>query len=212
MLKVFSIFKSIQGESTRAGWPCSFVRLAGCPLECSYCDTREACESEGRPFEIEGLVREVEKLGLPLVEVTGGEPLAQEETPALLSALSDAGFEVMLETSGAFPITNVDSRVRIIMDIKCPGSGMADRMHLKNLDKLIASRHEVKFVVSSKEDFEWSLRFCKEHGLGDSFDVLVSPAHGRVTLNELADWIMGSGAPLRLQPQLHKIIWPKGEA
>jgi 7-carboxy-7-deazaguanine synthase len=156
MIRVFSIFPSIQGESTRAGLATGFLRLAGCPLECSYCDARDACESDGKPYSVEQLVEEALKLGPRLVEVTGGEPLAQEETPLLLSALCDAGLKVMLETSGAFSITEIDSRVRIIMDVKCPGSGMSNRMHMKNISKLTSERQEIKFVVTSREDFDWA--------------------------------------------------------
>ncbi|MCP4605000.1 MAG: radical SAM protein [Proteobacteria bacterium] len=211
VLRVYSIFKSIQGESSRMGLPCWFVRLAGCPLHCSYCDTREACESSGKSMTIEDVVKEVEGLGPRLVEVTGGEPLAQDETPSLLSALCDLDFEVMLETCGAFSIEHIDPRVRIVMDVKCPGSGMADRMCLSNLDVLIPNRHEVKFVVSSRDDFEWVADLCRRHSLVTRCELLVSPAHGLVSLTELAKWILGSSLPLRLQPQLHRIIWPDGE-
>ena len=162
-------------------------------------------------MSVSEIIRAVRALGPRLVEVTGGEPLAQEETRDLLFALCDAGFEVMLETSGAFPIDDVDSRVRIVMDIKCPGSGMADRMHPGNLAALSSDRCEVKFVIVSKEDFEWASRLSKKHSLASRAGLLVSPAHGLVTLEDLADWILLSSLPMRLQPQLHRLIWPGQE-
>ncbi len=162
-------------------------------------------------MSVSEIVRSARALGPRLVEVTGGEPLAQEKTQDLLTALCDAGFEVMLETSGAFPIDAVDSRVRIVMDIKCPGSGMSDRMHPGNPEALSPDRAEVKFVVTSLEDFEWAARLTKEHDLASRACLLVSPAHDLVTLEDLADWILHSSLPMRLQPQLHRIIWPGQE-
>lgn len=207
MIKVYSTFASIQGESTLAGLACGFIRLAGCPLHCSYCDTREACESPGEPYTLEQLVKIALELGPGLVEVTGGEPLAQEETPALLLALCDAGLKVMLETSGAFSITGIDSRVRVIMDIKCPGSGMSEKMNMDNLSILDPARHELKFVIGSRDDFVWADDFCATHGLRSGISILAAPVFGRVALDELADWVLYSETPFRLQPQLHKLIW-----
>jgi len=210
-LRVYSIFKSIQGESTRAGLACAFIRLAGCPLSCIYCDTRDACEAKGRLVEIDHLISAVHNLGVRLVEVTGGEPLAQSGTKHLLLALLARGFEVMLETSGAFSIKLIDERVRIILDMKCPGSGMSDRMCLENLTYLVKGRHELKFVICSREDFEWAENLCLEMNLFRRADILVAPAVGFMTLINLADWVLNSKLPFRLQPQLHRFIWPDGK-
>jgi 7-carboxy-7-deazaguanine synthase len=211
-LRLFSFFVSIQGESTRAGLPCSFVRLAGCPLACSYCDTVEARTAPSAAAEIPEIVARCRAAGPRLVEVTGGEPLAQPGALPLLAALADAGFEVLLETSGAFPIRDVDPRVRVVMDIKTPGSGMADRFCAGNLDALVRGRHEVKLVVTSRADFEWAAARVRGAGLADRCELLVSPAHGAVAYAELADWILASGLPLRFQPQLHRLIWPAPQA
>lgn len=207
-VRVFSFFTSIQGESTRAGLPCTFIRLAGCPLSCSWCDTESARAAEGTPTPAAELVRRCAAAGPGLVEVTGGEPLAQPGTPALLALLADAGFEVLLETSGAFPLEGVDPRIRVVMDIKTPGSGMSDRLCEENLGLLERGRHEVKFVVGSRGDFDWSVARVRGAGLAARCDLLVSPVRGRVSFPELAGWILGSGLPLRFQPQLHRLIWP----
>ena len=159
------------------------------------------------------ILEQLSRLGSDLVEVTGGEPLVQEETGALLCALANAGYELLLETSGAFPIAGLDPRVQVVLDMKCPGSGMADRMRYENLDLLTPERHEVKFAVSSRDDFEWALELCRKHRLGSRAGLLVSPVFSRVAPDQLAEWILGCDQPLRLQLQLHKIIWPgkKGE-
>lgn len=207
-VRLHSFFTSIQGESTRAGLPCTFLRLAGCPLACSFCDTPDARAFAGEEVGVAGLVRRCGREAPRLVEVTGGEPLAQDGTPALLSALADAGFEVLLETSGAFPVGGIDRRVRVVMDIKTPGSGMSDRMCGENLAVLERGRHEVKLVVDSRADFDWAVARVRAARLDERCDVLVSPVAGRVALPDLAGWILGCGLPLRLQPQLHRIIWP----
>ena len=211
MLKVYSVFSSIQGESTFAGRPCGFVRLAGCPLNCIYCDTREVCDAPGQSVSIDHILGQVSALNMRLIEVTGGEPLAQPGAEALLTALCDAGYTVLLETSGAFPIDTIDSRVRVIMDIKCPGSGMADRMRQKNLDCLHPTRHEVKFVVSCKEDFNWAVALSAQKKLAECAELLVSPVWGAVSPRELASWLVRARVPMRMQLQLHKLIWPGGE-
>jgi len=210
MFRVYSVFSSLQGESTRAGLPCSFVRFAGCPLHCVYCDTRVACESEGFRASLEELVGKVSEFGNNLVEVTGGEPLAQEETLDLLTRLCDEGYEVMLETSGALEIRDVDPRVRIIMDVKCPGSGMSDRILMANFSHLSTEMHELKFVVSSREDFDWGMNFIKANDL-ENYELLFSPAHGLVSLEDLSRWILDAPVAVRAQPQLHKLIWPDAE-
>lgn len=211
MLKVYSVFSSIQGEASCAGLPCTFVRLAGCPLACSYCDTRYACESEGREAHVREIVESVGKFRPKLVEVTGGEPLFQEETPELLRALCDAGFQVLLETCGAFPVDHIDPRVRVILDVKCPSSGMADRMLYDSLERLSGDRHEVKFVVGSRTDFEWAVDLCRMNDLHTKVEVFVSPVDGEVQLADLADWVVSADIPLKLQIQLHKVIWPKDD-
>ena len=210
-LRVFSIFTSIQGESTRQGRPCTFVRLAGCPFSCTYCDTREACESSGEPMSVPAIASEVVAQGLGLVEVTGGEPLAQPGTPALISALADVGLEVLLETSGALPIHELDHRVRVIVDIKTPGSGMHDRMLVANYDRLDPDRHELKLVITGRGDFDWSLQFLVERKLEGLVEILFSPARGWVDAADLAGWLIESRFRGRLQVQLHRVIWPDGE-
>ncbi|MDD5308138.1 MAG: radical SAM protein [Deltaproteobacteria bacterium] len=204
---VHSIFRSIQGESTRAGLPCAFVRLAGCPLRCSYCDTRDAAEAKGVPMPVAEVAAAAAALGPRLFEVTGGEPLAQPGAPALLSALADLGFEVLLETSGAFSVAGLDPRVRIVMDVKCPGSGMSGRNLPENLGALRQGLDEVKFVIVSRADFDWAVALCNEHDLASRAALLVSPAPGLVALRDCAQWVLVSGLPLRLQPQMHKIVW-----
>jgi 7-carboxy-7-deazaguanine synthase len=213
LLKIFSIFKSIQGESTRAGLPCTFIRLAGCPLRCSYCDTTKARDATGHPMEIGAILDKIASLDCGLVEVTGGEPLAQAEAIDLLQCLCDDGYDVMLETSGAFSIEHVDPRVRIIMDIKCPESKMAHQMDMDNLNYLVPGHHEVKFVVSSRSDFDWAGRLVEEKKLDKRIERLVSPVPTKVSPKALAEWILQSPVRFRLQLQLHNVIWPnaKGE-
>jgi 7-carboxy-7-deazaguanine synthase len=206
-LRVFEIFASIQGESTRAGLPCSFVRLAGCPLRCVYCDTVEAREAEGREMGVDQVVERVLELGHGLIEVTGGEPLHQPAAAELLAALCETGLEVLLETSGAVSIAGLDPRVRVVLDVKTPGSGMTERMRLDNLERLRPGRDEVKFVITSREDFDWAVSLALERGIAGRVPLLVSPVGGAVEPAEAAQWILESEAPLRLQLQLHKIIW-----
>jgi len=209
-LQVFGIFASIQGESTRAGLPCAFVRLAGCPLRCTYCDTVDAREASGEELTVAEVVERLLALGPRLAEVTGGEPLAQPATPQLLTALADAGLEVLLETSGAFPIEDLDPRVRIVLDIKTPGSGMVERNRLENLALLDRERDEVKLVITDRADFDWAVSLSREHDLVERAAVLISPVPGAVSATALSEWILDSGLPLRLQLQLHKLIWPDG--
>lgn len=206
MLSVCETFASIQGESTRAGRKCFFIRLAGCSLDCSYCDTGYA-KSGGRADTVEHLVELARASGLDLVEVTGGEPLEQTETPRLCRALLDAGFEVLLETNGACPLDVVPAGVAKIVDCKLPSSGMAERMLTDNYEYLAAG-DEVKFVVGSREDFDHAVGMVEAHGLAKKkCELLISPAWGRVELPELAKWVMECGVPFRMQIQMHKIIW-----
>jgi 7-carboxy-7-deazaguanine synthase len=207
-LQVFRVFASLQGESTHAGLPCAFVRLAGCPLCCSYCDTTEARHAAGETLAISRIVARVRALGPRLVEVTGGEPLAQPATRALLTALADAGLEVLLETSGAFPIAGLDARARVVMDIKTPGSGMDAHNRADNLTALVTGRDEVKFVITGRADFDWAVDFVRRHDLAARAALLASPVAGAVAAADLADWILASGQPFRLQLQLHKLVWP----
>jgi 7-carboxy-7-deazaguanine synthase len=204
-LLVHEIYRSIQGEGTRAGLPCIFVRLTTCHLRCGYCDTPHAF-TQGRVMDFDDVLAEVERLGDPLVELTGGEPLLQPEAYPLMTRLADAGLEVMLETSGAIDTAPVDPRVRIILDVKTPGSGEADANYWPNLDQLKAN-DEVKFVVCDRDDFDWSVAVVRRHGLLERVPVLVGPAFGRVAPRALAEWILEAGLPLRLQLQLHKVIW-----
>jgi 7-carboxy-7-deazaguanine synthase len=210
MLRVFSIFRSIQGESLYQGFPTGFVRLAGCPLHCRYCDSRVACESSGSEMSIEAVAKKVLSFGLPFSAVTGGEPLYQEETPALLTLLADRSRRVILETSGALDILEVDRRVHVVMDIKCPGSGMSDHIVLENLESLTELSHELKFVLSSMADFDWSLKFLEIHRLFDR-ELLFSPVWGLVNPADIAEWVLKSRITARVQLQLHKVIWPGAE-
>ncbi|MBQ9501012.1 MAG: radical SAM protein [Lentisphaeria bacterium] len=206
MLRVVETFVSIQGESTQAGRKCFFIRLEGCDLACSYCDTRYAA-SGGKPMSIGDLTELAEKSRTPLVEITGGEPLLQAETPSLCRALLDRGFEVMLETGGAHSIEKIPAQVRRIVDCKLPDSGMADRMLFENY-ALLTERDEVKFVVSSKRDFEYAEKICAEYALASRTPhLLISPVRGRAELEEVVNWLLASVHPFRLQLQMHKIIW-----
>jgi 7-carboxy-7-deazaguanine synthase len=203
-LRVTEIFHSIQGESTAAGLPSAFVRLTGCPLRCSWCDTAYAFTG-GRAMSVAEIVAEVGAFGSPLVEVTGGEPLAQRGCPDLLTALCERGYRVLLETSGALPIAGVDPRVRIIMDWKCPGSGESSRNLEENLRHL-KDDDEVKLVLASREDYEWARRLVQAGRFGGR-DVLVSPVWGSVEPRDLAAWILEDRLVVRLQLQLHKILF-----
>jgi 7-carboxy-7-deazaguanine synthase len=204
-LVVCETFASLMGESTRAGLPAFFIRLTGCNLRCSYCDTGYAYEG-GSEMSLGTLVDLARRQPHQLVLVTGGEPLLQAETPALLTDLLDAGFSVCLETNGSLPIGAVDARVHRILDVKCPGSGMADHHVWANMD-LLTSRDEVKFVVADRLDFTWALEVIKRFHLAGRLPVLISPVFRQVALQEAAAWILATGLPLRLNPQLHKYIW-----
>jgi 7-carboxy-7-deazaguanine synthase len=204
-LMVCETFASLMGESTRAGVPAFFIRLTGCNLHCRYCDTTYAYEG-GSAMTVGALVDLARSQPHRLVLVTGGEPLLQAETPALLTDLLDAGFTVCLETNGSRPIGAVDARVHRILDVKCPGSGMADHNLWANMD-LLTSRDEVKFVVADQLDFTYALKVIQNFRLGGRLPVLISPVFGQVELMEAAAWILATGLPLRLNPQLHKYIW-----
>jgi 7-carboxy-7-deazaguanine synthase len=205
MLKVYEIFKSIQGESTRAGRVCSFVRLSGCNLNCSYCDTAYAL-TEGEDQSIGQVVNAVQAHRTRLVEITGGEPLLQAETPLLCQRFLDLGFEVLVETNGSLDITVVPPPVIRIVDIKCPSSGHAGSFVRKNIS-LLTSSDECKFVLSDKEDFFWALDFVRAENLQEIATVIFSPNTERLSPKDCAEWIINENAPVRLGLQLHKIIW-----
>jgi 7-carboxy-7-deazaguanine synthase len=204
-LRVNEIFHSIQGESTHAGRPCVFVRLTYCDLRCSYCDSEYAF-FEGSERSLDDIVDEVARYGCRLVEVTGGEPLIQRETIVLLDRLLKAGHEVLLETSGAWDVEEVPDGVRIIMDLKTPGSGMVAKNRWENLRHL-DEHDEIKFVICDRADYEWARGVVGEHGLCDRHAVLFSPAWGEVDPAELAEWILADRLAVRMQLQLHKHIW-----
>jgi len=207
-LRITEIFFSLQGETTKVGLPTVFIRLTGCPLRCGYCDTTYAFQG-GEWHELPEILREVGKYPARHITVTGGEPLAQRDCHRLLSQLCDAGYAVSLETSGALDVSGVDSRVKIILDIKTPGSGESARNLWSNLDHLSA-KDEIKFVLTSPEDYLWAGQIMKQHGLPERCEVLLSPAHGALSASDLADWMLRDGLQARLQLQLHKILW--GEA
>lgn len=205
-LMIHEIYRSIQGESTFAGLPCVFVRLTACHLRCGYCDTPHAFR-QGESLRIESVIERVIELGDPLVEITGGEPLLQPEVFPLMTELADRGRAVLLETSGACDISNVDPRVHIIMDLKTPGSGECAANLWANVP-LLKSKDELKFVVCDRADFDWAVARVREHSLCDRLPVLVSPVFGSVSALQLAEWILATRLPLRMQLQQHKLIWP----
>lgn len=204
-LVVNEIFHSIQGESTNAGRPCVFVRLTYCNLRCSYCDTEYAFD-EGVPQTIDEVLRHVRSYGTRLVEITGGEPLFQEGVHELMSLLCDEGYEVLLETGGSLDIARVDPRVKRIMDLKCPSSGMLKKNLYSNISHLRPT-DEVKFVIGTREDFDWSVGIIDKYALTDRCAVLMSPVYGELEPVNLAGWILEQRLHVRFQLQLHKYIW-----
>jgi len=207
MLRVTEIFQSIQGESTHAGRPCTFVRLTGCPMRCVWCDS-EYTFSGGEHVALEDVLKQVRAFGSRLVEVTGGEPLAQEEARTLISSLCDENFEVLIETGGYFSTDGIDERAAIILDVKCPGSGEETRNHWPNLERLRADLDEVKFVIATRADWDYAQEIIKRFALEKTAKaVLVSPAWGEIELTDLAQWVAGSGLSIRMQLQLHKYVW-----
>jgi 7-carboxy-7-deazaguanine synthase len=207
MLRVTEIFRSIQGESTHAGRPCTFVRLTGCPMRCVWCDS-EYTFTGGEHYSIDSILAQVADFGCNLVEVTGGEPLAQKEAFNLITRLCDEGYEVLIETGGYVSTANVDPRAKIILDIKCPASGEEHRNDWSNLDRLRADKDEVKFVIADEADWLYAKNLIKERDLETRTKaVLISPAWGQVDLQQLADWVSSSGLNVRMQLQLHKYIW-----
>lgn len=204
-MRVTEIFHSIQGESSFAGRPCVFVRLTGCPLRCTWCDS-EYTFYGGTEMSLDDVLAKVRSFDCRLVEVTGGEPLHQPEAFTLIERLCSDGYEVLVETSGAIDITPVDPRAHIIMDVKCPGSGMTDRMDWKNLDR-IACKDEVKFVIKDRADYEFARTIMGRHTLTERCLVLFSPSFGELDPRQLAEWVLADKLPVRVQLQLHKFIW-----
>lgn len=206
-LVINEIFFSIQGESTHAGQPCAFVRLTGCNLRCNYCDTEHAFY-EGRKMTVREILAQLDSYGCNLVEITGGEPLLQDGVHQLVASLLKDGRTVMMETSGASDVSRLNPRVIKIMDLKCPGSGEASRNLWSNLEHL-TSRDEVKFVLSSREDYEWARDVISRHNLASRVNaVLMSCAFERLSREKLAQWILEDRLPVRFQLQMHKHIWP----
>lgn len=205
VLTVNEIFHSIQGESSHMGRPCVFVRLAFCNLRCSWCDTAYAFH-EGERMELEAVLARVRAYGCPLVEVTGGEPLAQEGVHELMRMLCDEGFEVLLETGGSLDISGVDPRVKRIVDVKAPASGMEGKNRWSNIEHLTPS-DEVKFVIADRADFDWSAGVIRRHNLASRCGLLMSPVFSVLPPSDLASWVLESRLPVRFQLQMHKHIW-----
>lgn len=204
-LRVSEIFYSLQGETTRMGLPTVFIRLTGCPLRCVYCDTQYAFTG-GKMMSIPEILDKVSNSKARYVTVTGGEPLAQKACLSLLTALCDAHYSVSIETSGAFDISEIDPRVSRIVDIKTPGSGEVSKNLFENL-ALISSKDEIKFVLCDREDYQWALQIMNDYQLVQVCPILFSPTHGQLAADLLAKWILEDHAPVRLQLQLHKILW-----
>jgi len=205
MLKVNEIFFSIQGESSRAGLPCVFVRLTYCNLRCSYCDTEYAFY-EGSDFSTDEIINKVKSYSCNLVEITGGEPLMQNECLNLMKKLCDSGFDVMLETGGSLPIDSVAPRVMIIMDLKCPSSGMMKKNLYDNIE-LLKKIDEVKFVISNREDYDWSKEILTKYQINKKCDILFSVVFGLLEPITIVNWILEDKLNVRFQLQMHKFIW-----
>lgn len=204
-LVIHEIFHSIQGESSRAGLPCVFVRLTYCNIRCTYCDTEYAFY-DGKSMAIEEILRVVRSYGCKLVEVTGGEPLFQENVHELLAKLCDEGYEVLLETGGSLDTGGVDPRVRQIVDFKCPSSGMAKKNRWENV-AFLKGTDEVKFVIGDREDYDWAKSMIAEHRIAGRSPILMSVVFGKLEPAQLAEWILAEKLDVRFQLQMHKLIW-----
>jgi len=204
-LRITEIFHSLQGEARSVGWPTVFVRLTGCPLRCVWCDTTYSFHG-GEWRDIDAIVEEVAKYKTRRVCVTGGEPLAQKRCLTLLERLCDAGHEVSLETSGALDVALVDPRVSRVVDLKAPGSGEVERNLWSNL-AVLTQRDQVKFVLADRVDYEWAVAVIREHDLPERCEVLFSPVHGKLAPRELAEWMLADRIEVRMQVQLHKLLW-----
>ncbi len=209
MLKINEIFYSIQGESTRAGLPCIFIRLTGCNLRCAWCDTGYAYE-EGESLSIHTILDQIKSWPCKLVEITGGEPLCQTDTPDLVQTLIDAGYTVLVETNGSLPINALPEPAIRIMDIKCLSSGESESVLIENL-KHLRPTDEIKCVIAGREDYEWASAFIRKKNLMDRCAVLFSPVESALHASKLAGWILEDGLLVRLQIQLHKHLWPGHE-
>ena len=207
MIKINEIYLSVQGESTHTGLPCIFIRLTGCNLRCSWCDTAYAFH-EGKNMSIDEILQKVANFGIHLVEITGGEPLMQDNVYILMRRLIESGYKVMLETGGSISLERVPKEVIKIMDLKCPGSGEQEKNNLDNL-KLLVPHDEVKFVILDKKDYEWSRDIIKKYKINETAHILLSPVFDKLELKEMVKWILEDRLPVRLQTQLHKIIWDK---
>jgi 7-carboxy-7-deazaguanine synthase len=204
-LRVKEIFRSVQGESTWAGWPCTFVRTVGCELRCVYCDEPHAFAG-GESLELDEVVERIAALGVPLVELTGGEPLQQRALPELVERLCDAGYQVLIETGGHLDISVVDPRARVILDVKTPGSGMLERNDWANLERLRPG-DELKLVLCDRADYEWARALIRERDLAARAPVNLSPVHGALDPQDLVAWVLEDRLPVRVNLQLHKYIW-----
>jgi len=207
-LRINEIFHSLQGETSRVGLPTVFIRLTGCPLRCNYCDTSYAFQ-EGETLTLTEILDKVAQFHAHYVTVTGGEPLAQKNCLPLLQRLCDAGYSVSLETGGSMDISKVDPRVSRILDIKTPGSGEAEKNRWENLD-LLTSQDEVKFVLCGEEDYRWAKQVLKEKRIADRCPVLLSASQGQLEPTRLAEWMLRDNLPVRLQIQLHRLLWGEG--
>ncbi len=205
ILKITEIYSSVQGESSYTGLPCVFVRLSGCPLRCRWCDTVYSFK-DGDAQSIEEIINKIDSFKIGLVELTGGEPLAQEGSFGLIDRLISRGFKVLIETGGSEPIERVNPAAHVIMDIKCPASGMSDKNLWSNIDVLKPS-DEIKFVVADRQDFDWAIQICRENRLEDKCNLLFSPAWGHCKPDELVRWLLDDGIKARLNLQIHKYIW-----
>jgi len=204
-LRITEIFFSIQGETNRAGLPTAFIRLTGCPLRCTYCDTAYAFTG-GRSMGVDEILGEVAEFAPRYITVTGGEPLAQKNCLPLLSELCDAGYQVSLETGGSLDISEVDQRVMCVVDIKTPASGESEQNRWENLS-LLTALDEIKFVLSDEADYQWAKKIMQQYQLTAKCQVLFSPVHGVMNATQLAEWILRDRLPVRMQVQLHKLLW-----
>ena len=206
-LRITEIFLSIQGESSHAGRPCAFVRLTGCPMRCVWCDS-EYTFTGGSRWSFDEIFARLEEFGCPLVEVTGGEPLAQKAVFPFITELCDKGYEVLIETGGYVSTEKVDSRAKIILDVKCPASGEAERNHWANLERLRPEKDEVKFVIADLDDWNFAREIIEKYDLQlRAKEILISPVFGVENLQEIAETVSRSGLKVRLNLQLHKYIW-----
>ena len=204
-IKIHEIYRSVQGESTHVGRPCTFIRTSGCKLRCTWCDTAHAYH-DGSWMDIDSIVNQVRELNVTLVEITGGEPIEQELISELMQDLLDEGFEVLLETGGHILCDKVPTKVRKIIDMKCPASKMDRKNNYGNLE-LLHSHDEVKFVIQDRNDFDWSVNLVERYDLSKRATVLFSPVHGLMNPSLLVEWILASGIDVRFQIQMHKVIW-----